>query len=218
MSDIVSPAPAPDSAAPLPIPLGSRVATTPIPSDIAGIDAEIASLTTAEPPTGQAAKARTDRLAMLWKARAGVAPTASDAPAEGYDAPTSGAAYGLEQSVPAGVGITDQAALGALKGSLAAAGVPAEAATGAFGHIAQLFADGAYASPQAFDAAVTASRDLLHKVHGYDGAKAIIADATAQADIMVRADPSLADHMEHAWASPVAIMTLANLKRFGGRK
>lgn len=157
-----------------------------------------------------------DQLEAVHKARADAVP--ADQPVEAMDAPTSGAAYGLEQSLPAGVEITDQAALGALKGSLATAGVPAEAATGAFGHIAQLFADGAYASQQAFDAAVTTARNTLHKVHGYDGAKSIIADATAQADILVRADPSLADHMEHAWASPVAIMTLANLRRFGGRK
>lgn len=137
-----------------------------------------------------------------------------EAAAEAFAQPSSGLGYQLEQSLPADVAIVDPAGLGALKGALATAGVPAEQANAAFGHIAELHRDGAFQSERSYTDAVTTARNQLHRVHG-EAAKGIIADALSWIDEAVRANPALEEAATAALASPQAIMAAANMKRFG---
>jgi hypothetical protein len=118
------------------------------------------------------------------------------------------------QALPPGVEIVDTTALGALKGSLAQAGVPAEIGNGAFSDIARLSATGAYASEAAYDDAVAQCRSQLHRVHG-EGAKGLIADALAWIEDAVRANPAFEEAATVALSSPMAIQAAANMRRFG---
>lgn len=178
-----------------------------------------AALQTAmDAPTPQARAKAVDALEALARQRAEPAPAGSPTvePMEGFEAPASGLAYQFEQALPPGVEIADETALGALKGSLASAGVPAEIANAAFADIARLTDDGAYANAGDYDAAVAICRAQLHRVHG-DGAKGLIADAVAWIEEAVRANPALEEAATAALASPMAIQAAANMRRFGRR-
>lgn len=203
-----------------PIPLGSTVATTPIPGDVAGIDAEIASLTTASASTNQSAKARVDRLEALWKAKTATleaAPAArSDGPAEGFEPPTSGTHYQFEKSL-LGIEPPNPEAMGSLKTSLANVGMPVPIANNAFAHVAELQSSGVYATDEAYYGAVQGAKLSLHKTLGMEGAKATIADALAWMEKAVKADPSLSSAAEYALASPQAILAAAQMHRHGKR-
>lgn len=196
--------------------------TTPSPVTAAGtsadIDAQIAGLIGEEPATPQAARIRTDKLEQLHLAKSaagGANASQTDAgPVEGFEPPASGLAYQFEQNVPPGVEIVDPVALGTLKGSLADAGVPAEIGNAAFGDIARLTADGAFASEAAYVDACGTCRSQLERVHG-EGAKALIADAVSWIEAAVKANPALEDAATAALASPMAIQAAANMKRFG---
>ena len=203
-----------------PIPLGSAVASTPVPADMAGIDAEIASLTTANASTNQSAKARVDRLEALWKAKSAAAdaapPAQQEGPAEGFEPPSSGIHYQFEKSLD-GIEAPNPEAMGSLKTSLANAGVPVPIANSAFAHVAELQASGVYATDEAYFGAVEGAKVSLHKALGGEAAKAMIADALAWIDKAVRADPSLASAADYALASPQAIMAAAQMHRHGKR-
>lgn len=208
-----------DSVAQSPIPLGSAVAALPIPSDIAGIDAEIATLTTASAGTPQSVTARTDRLEALWKARAGAAQGGEDSPTEvpeGFEPPASPLAYTLENALPPGADIVDQAGLGALKSGLHAMGVPAEIASAGFAEIAHLHAQGTFASEAAYDQQVQLCRNAMHKVHG-ENAPAMIRDGLAAVDAAVRAGHLTESAAEAIIASPMALSKAAEFRRFGGK-
>lgn len=182
------------------------------------IDAQIASLIGEEPATPQAARIRTDKLEQLYlaKSTAGGASTsqASGEPLEGFEAPASALAYQFEQNLPPGVEITDTTSLGALKGSLADAGLPAEIGNAAFGDIARLSTTGAYESQAAYVDACGRCRSQLERVHG-EGAKGLIADALSWIEDAVRANPKLEEAATFAMASPMALQAAANMKRFG---
>lgn len=171
-------------------------------------------------PTPQARAKAVDALEVLAKQRAAGAPAGAGgqpqpaAPEEGFEAPASGLAYQFEQGLPPGVEITDTTALGALKGSLAGAGVPAEIGNAAFADIARLSATGIYESQAAYDAACASCEAQIERVHG-DGAKSLIADARSWIEAAVRANPALDEAATFAMASPMAIQAAANMKRFG---
>lgn len=141
-------------------------------------------------------------------------PQANGEPLEGFEAPASALAYQFEQNLPPGVEITDTASLGALKGSLADAGVPAEIGNAAFGDIARIVNDGGFASEAAYVDACGTCRSQLERVHG-EGAKGLIADALSWIEDAVRANPKLEEAATFAMASPMAIQAAANMKRFG---
>lgn len=188
------------------------------PGATVNIDAQIAGLIGEEPATPQAARIRTDKLEQLYlaKSTAGGAstPQASGEPVEGFEAPESGLAYQFEQNVPPGLDIIDPVALGTLKGSLADAGVPAEIGNAAFGDIARLTADGAFASEATYVEACGTCRSQLVRIHG-EGAKGLIADAVSWIEAVVKANPALEEAATAALASPMAIQAAANMKRFG---
>lgn len=171
-------------------------------------------------PTPQARAKAVDALEELAKQRAAGAPAGAGgqsqpgAPEEGFEAPASGLAYQFEQALPPGVEITDTASLGALKGSLAGAGVPPEIGNAAFADIARLSTAGAYESQSAFDDAVGQCRAQIERVHG-EGAKGLIADALSWIEDAVRANPALEEAATFAMASPMALQAAANMKRFG---
>jgi hypothetical protein len=85
---------------------------------------------------------------------------------EGFEPPASPLAYTLENALPPGADIVDQAGLGALKSGLHAMGVPAEIAAAGFAEIAHLHAQGTFASEAAYDQQVHLCRNAMHKVHG----------------------------------------------------
>jgi len=202
-----------------PIPLGSAVASTPVPGDIAAIDAEIATLTKADTSTPQGATARVDRLEALWKAREGMTPGGHGDRAEvpeGFEAPSSPLAYTLENALPPGADIIDQAGLGALKSGLHAMGVPAEIAAAGFAEIAHLHAQGTFASEAAYDQQVHLCRNAMHKVHG-ENAPAMIRDGLAAVDAAVRAGHLTESAAEAILASPMALSKAAEFRRFGGK-
>lgn len=142
------------------------------------------------------------------------APQTSGEPLEGFEAPASALGYQFEQTLPPGVEIVDTTSLGALKGSLADAGVPAEIGNAAFGDIARLSTTGAYESQSAYDGAVAQCRAQIERVHG-EGAKGLIADALSWIEDAVRANPALEEAATFAMASPLALQAAANMKRFG---
>lgn len=170
--------------------------------------------------TPQARAKAVDALEALAKQRAepavGNVAVPAGEPQEGFEAPSTGLAYQFEQAVPPGLDIVDTTALGALKGSLANAGVPAEVGNAAFGDIARLTADGAYMSEAAYEEACGLCRSQLERVHG-EGAKGLIADALAWIEDAVRANPALEEAAAAALASPMAIQAAANMRRFGRR-
>ena len=174
-------------------------------------------------PTPQARAKAVDTLEVLARQRADAAPAGAStgqqdaAPLEGFEPPSSALAYQFEQALPPGVEITDTAALGTLKGSLAGAGVPAEIGNAAFADIARLSTGGAYNSDADYDAACGTCRSQLERVHG-EGAKSLIADAVAWLNEAVRADPALEEAATFAMASPMAIQAAANMRRFGGAR
>ena len=201
------------------IPLGSAVAATPIPGDIAAIDAEIATLTTANAGTPQSAMARVDRLEALWKAREAATPGGQGDSAEvheGFEPPSSPLAYTLENALPPGAEIVDQAGLGALKSGLHAMGVPAEIASAGFAEIAHLHAQGTFASEAAYDQQVQLCRNAMHKVHG-ENAPTVIRDGLAAVDAAVRAGHLTESAAEAIIASPMALSKAAEFRRFGGK-
>ncbi|WP_375397310.1 hypothetical protein [uncultured Sphingomonas sp.] len=142
------------------------------------------------------------------------APLTNGEPLEGFEAPVSGLAYQFEQALPPGVEITDTTSLGALKGSLADAGVPADIGNAAFGDIARLSTTGAYESEAAYVDACGQCRAQIERVHG-EGAKGLIADALSWIEDAVRANPKLEEAATFAMASPMALQAAANMKRFG---
>ncbi|MGN6122858.1 MAG: hypothetical protein ACTHOJ_07865 [Sphingomonas oligoaromativorans] len=167
-----------------------------------------------------AANARLDRLEALWKAKTAAAeaapPARQEGPAEGFEPPTSGIHYHFEKSLQ-GAEAPNPEAMGALKTSLANAGMPAPIANSAFGHIAELQSSGVYATDEAYFGAVQGAKLSLHKALGGEAAKALISDALAWIDKAVRADPSLASAADYALASPQAIMAAAQMHRHGKR-
>ena len=171
-------------------------------------------------PTPQARAKAVDALEVLAKQRAEGGPAATagqpqpGAPADGFEAPASGLAYQFEQALPPGVEIVDTTSLGALKSSLAGAGVPAEIGNAAFADIAQLSTRGAYESEAAYVDACGHCRAQIERVHG-EGAKSLIADALAWIEDAVRANPALEEAATFAMASPMALQAAANMKRFG---
>lgn len=175
-----------------------------------------------EAPTPQARAKAVDALEALAKERAEAVPAGSadqsqeGSPAEGFDAPVSGLTYQFEQTLPPGVEIVDATALGALKGSLAEAGVPAEIGNAAFSDIARLSADGVYVTEVAYVEACGLCRLQLERVHG-ERANGLIADALSWIEDAVRANPALEEAATAALASPMAIQAAANMKRFGRR-
>ena len=204
-----------------PIPLGSAVASMPMPSDAAGIDAEIKSLSSASADTAMSSKARLDRLEALWQAKSAGADAAPAAPpqgpAEGFEPPISGRAYAFEQNTPPGLEVQNPEAMGSLKQSLANAGVPPAIANGAFGSIAELQSTGVYETDESYLGAVQGAKLSLHKALGADAAKAMIADALAWVAQATKADPSLNTAAEYALASPQAIKACAEMYRHGKR-
>lgn len=174
-------------------------------------------------PTPQARAKAVDALEVLARQRVEAAPAGAAAgqqnaePLEGFEGPSSGLAYQFEQALPPGVEITDTAALGTLKGSLAEAGVPVEIGNAAFADIARLNMGGTYASEAAYLDACGTCRAQLEKVHG-EGAKSLIADAVAWLEGAVRANPALEEAATFAMASPMAIQAAANMRRFGGAR
>lgn len=169
-------------------------------------------------PTPQARVKAVDALEALAKQRA--EPTAPGAsvpagePQEGFEAPASALAYQFEQTLPPGVEIVDTASLGALKGSLAQAGVPAAIGNAAFGDIARIANDGGFASEAAYVEACRMCRSQIERVHG-EGAEGLIADALSWIEDAVRANPALEEAAAFAMASPLALQAAANMKRFG---
>lgn len=167
--------------------------------------------------TPQARNKAVDKLELLAKQRCGdgaAAPQASGEPREGFEAPPNALAYQFEQALPPGVEITDTASLGALKGSLAQAGVPAAIGNAAFGDIARIANDGGFASEAAYVEACKTCRSQIERVHG-EGAKGLIADALSWIEDAVRANPALEEAAAFAMASPLALQAAANMKRFG---
>jgi hypothetical protein len=169
-------------------------------------------------PTPQARAKAVDEMEALAKQQVAVSgdPAVSHGePQEGYEAPESGLAYQFEQNLPPGVEIVDREALGALKSGLAAAGVPAEIGNAAFGDVARLTGEGAFASEATYIEACGICRAQLESVHGEE-AKTLIADALAWIEDAVRANPKLEDAATMALASPLAIQAAANMRRHGG--
>ncbi len=198
--------------------------TTTPPEAAADPDAAYAAAldTAMSAPTPQARAKAVDALEVLARQRADAAPAGAsaqqdDAPAEGFEAPSSGLAYQFEQALPPGVEIADTAALGTLKGSLAEAGVPVTIGNAAFADIARLSTGGVYASEAAYLDACGTCRSQLERVHG-EGAKTLIADAVAWLEGAVRANPALEEAATFAMASPMAIQAAANMRRFGGAR
>lgn len=175
-------------------------------------------------PTPQARAKAVDALEVLARQRADAAPAGASAgqqnadPLEGFEPPSSALAYQFEQALPPGVEITDTAALGTLKGSLAEAGVPAEIGNAAFADIARLSSSGSYQSQAAYDAACATCEAQIARVHG-EGAATLIADAKAWLEAAVRANPALDEAATFAMASPMAMQAAANMCRFAsGRR
>lgn len=182
------------------------------------IDARIAELVQQEPTTHQATNARNAELERLYMAKSqSGAQAAKDAPAEvpeGFEPPSSPLAYTLENALPPGAEITDQAGLGALKSGLHQLGVPAEIAAAGFAEIAHLHAHGTFASERAYDQQVQLCKAAMHKVHG-ENAPAVIREALAAVDAAVRAGRLTEDAAEAIVASPMALSKAAEFRRFG---
>lgn len=145
------------------------------------------------------------------------AQAAQDAPAdvpEGFEPPSSPLAYTLENALPPGAEITDQAGLGALKSGLHQLGVPAEIAAAGFAEIAHLHAQGTFASERAYDQQVQLCKVAMHKVHG-ENAPAVIREALAAVDAAVRAGRLTEEAAEAIVASPMALSKAAEFRRFG---
>ncbi len=142
-----------------------------------------------------------------------------DAPAEvpeGFEPPSSPLAYTLENGLPPGAEITDQAGLGALKSGLHQLGVPAEIAAAGFAEIAHLHAQGTFASERAYDQQVQLCKVAMHKVHG-ENAPTVIREALAAVDAAVRAGRLTEEAAEAIVASPMALSKAAEFRRFGGK-
>ena len=135
---------------------------------------------------------------------------------EGFEPPSSPLAYTLENALPPGADIVDQAGLGALKSGLHAMGVPAEIAAAGFAEIAHLHAQGSFASEAAYDQQVHLCRNAMHKVHG-ENAPAMIRDGLAAVDAAVRAGHLTESAAEAIIASPMALSKAAEFRRFGGK-
>lgn len=184
------------------------------------VDARIAELVQQEPATHQATNARNAELERLYMAKSqSGAQAAQDAPAEvpeGFEPPSSPLAYTLENALPPGAEITDQAGLGALKSGLHQLGVPAEIAAAGFAEIAHLHAQGTFASERAYDQQVQLCKVAMHKVHG-ENAPAVIREALAAVDAAVRAGRLTEDAAEAIIASPMALSKAAEFRRFGGK-
>ncbi len=135
---------------------------------------------------------------------------------EGFEAPASPLAYTLENALPPGADIVDQAGLGALKSGLHAMGVPAEIAAAGFAEIAHLHAQGTFASEAAYDQQVQLCRNAMYKVHG-ENAPAMIRDGLAAVDAAVRAGHLTESAAEAIIASPMALSKAAEFRRFGGK-
>lgn len=135
---------------------------------------------------------------------------------EGFEPPSSPLAYTLENALPPGADIVDQAGLGALKSGLHAMGVPAEIASAGFAEIAHLHAQGTFASEAAYDQQVQLCRNAMHKVHG-ENAPAMIRDGLAAVDAAVRTGHLTESAAEAIIASPMALSKAAEFRRFGGK-
>lgn len=195
----------------------AHVAGAPAPG--VDIDARIAELVQQEPPTPQAAKVRNAELEQLYLTKSQQSPTgdaasgaAADTPPEGLEPPSSPLAYTLEQSLPPGVEVVDQAGLGALKSSLHSLGVPIEIANGAFAEIASIHGSGAFLSDSAYDRQAAHMRATIAKVHGED-APAILRDAKAHIDKAVAAGKLTPHQVDALVLSPMAVSHAALLAR-----
>lgn len=135
---------------------------------------------------------------------------------EGFEPPSSPLAYTLENGLPPGAEITDQAGLGALKSGLHAMGVPAEIASAGFAEIAHLHAQGTFASEAAYDQQMQLCKAAMHKVHG-ENAPTVIRDGLAAVDAAVRAGHLTESAAEAIIASPMALSKAAEFRRFGGK-
>lgn len=169
--------------------------------------------------TPQARAKLVDEIEHYHQSGAQVAQTGQGGPAEvpeGFEAPASPLAYTLENALPPGADIVDQAGLGALKSGLHAMGVPAEIAAAGFAEIAHLHAQGTFASEAAYDQQVHLCRNAMHKVHG-ENAPAMIRDGLAAVDAAVRAGHLTESAAEAIIASPMALSKAAEFRRFGGK-
>jgi len=160
--------------------------------------------------TPQARQRAVEELEALHRSNSAAATDAPQAAPEGFEPPRSPLEYHLVP--PMGVDIQNDEALGALKGQLFDAGIPADLAGQAFANATRLHVNGATASPEAYDSALAQCKAALERQFGAD-AKSIAIDGVAYLNALADKQPALDEAVTLMLADPWAIATAANLQR-----